>query len=190
MRISSSSYNHHRAYPDATRVLVILLARWSRSNRLLKNSGTRNRRNPLASAEDRTPATHTRRARWAMKTTARPLWRRRQCTDALPLDFDTESLSRCAARRYDVSLVFFKVPTSLLPATMHPTGYINRDAQGLERKQEPRAMIPAVCAVNGCTAKRMYRLVRDWEHEACHILERWYYGPGPVVVSAIHLWGL
>ena len=68
-------------------------------------------------------------------------------------------------------------------------GYINRDAQGLERKQEPRAMIPAVCAVNGCTAKRMYRLVRDWEHEACHILERWYYGPGPVVVSAIHLWG-
>jgi Ino eighty subunit 2 len=28
-------------------------------NRLLKKSGTRNRRNPLASAEDRTPATHT-----------------------------------------------------------------------------------------------------------------------------------
>ena len=45
------------------------------------------------------------------------------------------------------------------------------------QKQKPRAMVPAVCAVDGCTAKRKYRLVRDWERGACgmdhlHVLER------------------
>ena len=31
------------------------------------------------------------------------------------------------------------------------------------REQEQRVTVPAVCAVDGCTAKRKYRPFQDWE---------------------------
>ena len=51
------SYIHH-GHPFLMRALF-LYTRWKRINRLLKKSDTWNNHNPLASAEDRTPATHT-----------------------------------------------------------------------------------------------------------------------------------
>ena len=53
-----------------------------------------------------------------------------------------------------------------------------------EQEHKPRAMAPAVCAVEGCTAKSRYKLVRDWERGACgmdhlRVLER---QSGPVAV--------
>jgi Ino eighty subunit 2 len=46
-----------------------------------------------------------------------------------------------------------------------------------EQAQKVQVTVRAVCAVDGCTAKRKYRLVRDWERGACgmdhlYILER------------------
>jgi Ino eighty subunit 2 len=87
----------------------------------------------------------------------------------------------------DKMFLSFSVPTSLLPTTITPPV----DAEGdikmeTKQEQEPQAIVPAVCAVDGCTAKRKYRLVRDWERGACgmdhlHILER-RSGSGPVAV--------
>ena len=86
----------------------------------------------------------------------------------------------------------FSVPTSLLPdqpaaPDVDADGDIKMEmTQEQEQKQKPRAMVSAVCAVDGCTAKRKYRLVRDWERGACgmdhlHVLER-QSGSGPVAV--------
>ncbi len=69
----------------------------------------------------------------------------------------------------------FSVPASLLPTpheVMVDGDDVNMEAQ--ERLPKPRA--PAVCNVDGCTATRKYRLVRDLERGACgmghlHLLE-------------------
>ena len=84
----------------------------------------------------------------------------------------------------------FSVPASSLPKqSAAPDAVADGDVKietGEEQEQErkPRAMVPAVCAVEGCTAKRKYRPVRDWERGTCgmdhlHILER---QSGPVAV--------
>jgi Ino eighty subunit 2 len=87
----------------------------------------------------------------------------------------------------DKMFLSFSVPTSLLPATMHPVdvdGDVKMETQ--EQEREAQAVVPAVCGVDGCTAKRKYRLVRDWERGACgmdhlHMLER-QSGSGPIAV--------
>ena len=78
----------------------------------------------------------------------------------------------------------FSVPASLLPdQSAAPDADIDEDVkmettQEQEQELKPRGMmLPAVCAVEGCAAKRKYRLVRDWERGACgmdhlRILER------------------
>ncbi len=92
----------------------------------------------------------------------------------------------------DKMFLSFSVPASLLPAT-HQSTTPDVDADGdvkMETTQEqeppkkPRAMARAVCDVEGCSAKRKYRLVRDWERGACgmdhlHVLER---QSGPIAV--------
>ena len=67
----------------------------------------------------------------------------------------------------------FSVPASLLP-TPHQDedGDVKMDAP----EQPPKPHVPAVCNVDGCTAIRKYRLVRDLERGACgmghlHLLE-------------------
>ena len=91
----------------------------------------------------------------------------------------------------DKLFLLFSVPT-LLPDQsasfdVDADGDITMEmTQEQGQKQKPPAMAPAVCAVDGCTAKRKYRLVRDWERGACgmdhlHILER-QLGSGPVAV--------
>ena len=83
----------------------------------------------------------------------------------------------------------FSVPASLLPTTHHSA--TNVDADGdvkmeTTQEQEPskKSRTPAVCDVEGCSAKRKYRLVLDWERGACgmdhlHVLER---QSGPIAV--------
>ena len=83
----------------------------------------------------------------------------------------------------------FSVPESLLPdqpagPDVDADGDVKMETEEQEQEHKPRAMVPAVCEVEGCTAKRKYRLVRDWERGACgmdhlHILER---QSGPVAV--------
>jgi Ino eighty subunit 2 len=78
----------------------------------------------------------------------------------------------------------FSVPASLLPnqstapdADADADGDVKMEtADKQEQEHKSRGMVPAVCAVEGCTGKRKYRLVRDWERGACgmdhlHILE-------------------
>jgi Ino eighty subunit 2 len=55
-----SRHNHHAPFPDTRASLHARKRRSTASCRLLKKKfSARNRRNPLASAEDRTPASHT-----------------------------------------------------------------------------------------------------------------------------------
>ena len=67
----------------------------------------------------------------------------------------------------------FSVSTSLLPdQSAAPDVEANGDIKMETMKQQEqelkaRVTVPAVCAVDGCTAKRKYRLVRDWERGAC-----------------------
>ena len=86
----------------------------------------------------------------------------------------------------DKMFLSFSVPTSLLPTTTDPVDADGDIKMETKQEQEPRVVVPAVCGVDGCTAKRKYRLVRDWERGACgmdhlHILER-QSGSGPVAV--------
>jgi Ino eighty subunit 2 len=78
----------------------------------------------------------------------------------------------------------FSVPASLLPEDQSAAPDVDADGdikmettQEQEQEQKAQVTVPAVCAVDGCTAKRKYRLVRDGERGACgmdhlHILER------------------
>ena len=87
----------------------------------------------------------------------------------------------------DKMFLSFSVPASLLPTT--PDADVDADGdikmEGTEKGQGmPKVPAVAVCAVDGCTAKRKYRLVCDWERGACgmdhlHVLERRL---GPVAV--------
>ncbi|KAI0291270.1 hypothetical protein BC826DRAFT_1106026 [Russula brevipes] len=169
-------------------------------NRLLKKkSGTRNRRNPLASAEDRTPATHTGNGTPAEgevdeeesgETAVAPVV---PVVEVVPTRYRWISTLRPSpdAPPGDKMLLSFSVPTSLLPASHQPAldadGDTNMEEQ--EQRSKPPAP-PAVCDVEGCTANRKYRLVRDWERGACgmdhlHLLER---QPGAVMVNCAGVW--
>ena len=155
-------------------------------NRLLKKkSGTRNRRNPLASAEDRTPATHTGNGTPAegevdeeeIGEVVVP-----QVIEAVPTRYRWISTLRPSpdALPGDKMLLSFSVPTSLLPTSHQPAEALDADgdAKMEEREQSlPKPRAPAVCDVDGCKATRKYRLVRDHERGACgmghlHLLEK------------------
>ncbi|KAH9163804.1 hypothetical protein EDB89DRAFT_1859831 [Lactarius sanguifluus] len=154
-------------------------------NRLLKKkSGTRNRRNALATAEDRTPATQTGNGTPAEgepeeeesgEVAAVPI------VEVIPTCYRWISTSRPAPdapsgeERMTLS---FSVPASLLPTSHQVAVEGNGDGDvKMETQEEPRQPpAPAVCNVDGCTATRKYRLVRDLERGACgmghlHLLE-------------------
>jgi len=161
-------------------------------NRLLKKkSGTRNRRNPLASAEDRTPATHTGNgtpaegevdedesgevAMAGAVAAAAPV------VEVIPTRYRWISTLRPSpdAPPGDKMLLSFSVPASLLPTTHQSATSV--DAEGDVKMKtthdQELPIAPAVCDVEGCSAKRKYRLVLDWERGACgmdhlHVLER------------------
>jgi Ino eighty subunit 2 len=151
-------------------------------NRLLKKkSGTRNRRNPLASAEDRTPATHTGNGTPAegevdeeenYEVAAPPV------IEVVPTRYRWISTLRPSpdAPPGDKMLLSFSVPTSLLPTSvLDADGDTKMDVQEPAPLLKPRA--PAVCDIDGCTATRKYRLVRDHSRGACgmghlHLLEK------------------
>jgi Ino eighty subunit 2 len=168
-------------------------------NRLLKKkSGTRNRRNPLASAEDRTPATHTGNgtpaegevdedesgeAATAGAGAAAPV------VEVIPTRYRWISTRRPSpeAPPEDKMFLSFSVPASLLPTIHQSTTKVDADGDvkmEQELPEKPRSMAPAVCDVEGCSAKRKYRLVLDWERGACgmdhlHVLE---HQSGPIAV--------
>jgi Ino eighty subunit 2 len=178
-----------------------LLIKAETINRLLKKkSGTRNRRNPLASAEDRTPATHTGNgtpaegevdedesgeAATAGTGAAVPV------IEVIPTRYRWLSTLRPSpdAPPEDKMFLSFSVPTSLLPTIHQSAPDVDVDVDGdvkmeTTQEQKPLAMAPAVCDVEGCSAKRKYRLVLDWERGACgmdhlHVLER---QSGPIAV--------
>jgi Ino eighty subunit 2 len=201
------SYIDH-GHPSLMRALF-LYTRRRRINRLLKKkSGTRNRRNPLASAEDRTPAAHTgngtpaegevdeeENGENAAAAAVAAAGTAAQVVEVTPTRYHwistTETpLRRAAAPPGDKMFLSFSVPVSLLP---NQSAAPDADAGGdvkmettkeQEQERKTRAMVPAVCEAEGCTAKRKYRLVRDWERGACgmdhlNILER---QSGPVAV--------
>lgn len=153
-------------------------------NRLLKKkSGTRNRRNALASAEDRTPATQTGNGTPAEgeleeeesgEVAALPT------VEVVPTCYRWISTTRPAP---DVPpgkqkmTLSFSVPASLLPTPHHVAVDGDGDVKIMAQEQQPpKQRAPAVCDVDGCTATRKYRLVRDLERGACgmehlHFLE-------------------
>ena len=155
-------------------------------NRLLKKkSGTRNRRNALASAEDRTPATQTGNG-----TPAEGEPEEEESGEIAPVPvvevvvptfyrwISTTRPAIDAPPGEEKMTMSFSVPESLLPATpdQDEDGDVKMEAQQ-EHPLKPR--VPAVCNVDGCTAIRKYRLVRDWERGACgmkhlHLLETRY----------------
>jgi Ino eighty subunit 2 len=183
--------------PLLTRGVHAFLIKAETINRLLKKkSGTRNRRNPLASAEDRTPATHTGNGTpaegeveedesgevaMAGAVAAVP------AVEVIPTRYRWISTLRPSpdAPPGDQMFLSFSVPESLLPTMHQSASDVDTDgdvkmetAQAQELSKKPQAMAPAaVCDVEGCSAKRKYRLVLDWERGACgmdhlHVLER------------------
>jgi Ino eighty subunit 2 len=151
-------------------------------NRLLKKkSGTRNRRNALASAEDRTPATQTGNGTPAegepeeeeiAEVAAVPT------VEVVPTRYrwiSTIKLIPDAPPGEENMRLSFSVPPSLLP-TPHQVAVDGDGDVKMEVQEQPPTRIPAVCNVDGCTATRKYRLVRDLERGACgmghlHLLE-------------------
>ena len=146
-------------------------------NRLLKKkSGTRNRRNALASAEDRTPATQTGNGTPAEgdpeeeESEVAPV----PIVEVVPTCYRWISTTRPAADAPSGEkkmILSFSVPASLLP-----TPHQDEDGDVDMEAQPPKPPAPAVCNVDGCTAMRKYRLVRDLERGACgmghlHLLE-------------------
>jgi Ino eighty subunit 2 len=163
-------------------------------NRLLKKkSGTRNRRNPLASAEDRTPATHTGNGTPAEgevdedesgEVATVGVVAAAPAVEVIPTRYRWISTLRPSldAPPGDKMLLSFSVPASLLPTVHQSTTDVDPD--GDVKMETTQAMAPAVCDVEGCSAKRKYRLVLDWERGACgmdhlHVLER---QSGPIAV--------
>lgn len=145
-------------------------------NRLLKKkSGTRSRRNALASADDRTPATQT----GGNGTPAEGEPEEEESGEVVPVPiievvptcYRWISTTRPAADAPpgdEKMTMSFSVPASLLPMPF-------QDGDE-DIKTEVQARAPAVCNVDGCTAIRKYRLVRDSERGACgmghlHLLE-------------------
>ncbi len=180
MRIAYSSPPlPHLRYAPPTKAETI--------NRLLKKkSGTRNRRNPLASAEDRTPATHTGNGTPAEgevdeeesgEVAAAP-----PVIEVVPTRYRWISTLRPSpdALPGDKMLLSFSVPASLLPMPHEPAAALDADGDtkmGAQEQQVPKPRPPAVCDVDGCSEKGKYRLVRDQARGACgmshlHLLEK------------------
>jgi Ino eighty subunit 2 len=153
-------------------------------NRLLKKkSGTRNRRNPLASAEDRTPATHTggngTPAEGEVEDDETAEVVVAPVAEIVPTCYRWISTLRPAPDMPPGGEMFlsFSVPASLLPTPHQPTLDGEEDVEMDTPEQQPKPRAPTICDVHGCTAKRKYRLVRDQEHGACgmdhlHLLEK------------------
>ena len=194
----------HTAYSFLlTHGVHALLTKAETINRLLKKkSGTRNRRNPLASAEDRTPATHTGNGTPAEgevdedESGEAPIigaGAAAPVVEVIPTHYRWMSTLRPFPDAPPEERMFlsFSVPTSLLPAIHQPATDVDADGdvkmettEEQELPKKPQAMAPAVCDVEGCSAKRKYRLVLDWERGACgmdhlHVLER---QSGPIAV--------
>jgi Ino eighty subunit 2 len=126
---------------------------------LKKKSGTRNRRNPLASAEDRTPATHTGNGTPAEGEVDED----KNVEVASPPVFDVVPTRYHGSRHYDPPpdappgdkmRLSFSVPRSLLPAAV-----LNADGDSKVDVQEqpapvPKPRAPAVCDIDGCTMTR------------------------------------
>src|SRR5712671_4406848 len=157
-------------------------------NRLLKKkSGTRNRRNQLASVEDRTPATHTGNGTPAEgevdeEESGEVAAALVPVVEVVPTCYRWISTLKPSpdAPPGDKMFLSFSVPTSLLPVSHQPPLDGDGDAvmvASQEQQQQSKPRAPAVCDVDGCTATRKYKLVRDWERGACgmehlHLLER------------------
>ena len=180
-----------------------LLIKAETINRLLKKkSGTRNRRNPLASAEDRTPATHTGNGTPAEgevdedesgEVATAGAGAVVPVVEVIPTRYRWLSTLRSSpdAPPGDKMFLSFSVPTSLLPTIHQSAPDVDADGDvkmetmhGQEPPKKPQAPSTAVCDVEGCSAKRKYRLVLDWERGACgmdhlHVLER---QSGPIAV--------
>jgi Ino eighty subunit 2 len=176
---------HHTAspLPLLSQHALAFLQKAETINRLLKKkSGTRNRRNPLASAEDRTPATHTGNGTPAegevdedenVEVAAPPV------IEVVPTRYRWISTLRPSpdAPPGDKMILSFSVPTSLLPtAALDADGDTKMDVQE-QPPSLPKPRAPAVCDIDGCTATRKYRLVRDHSRGACgmghlHLLEK------------------
>ena len=163
--------------------MLLLFKKAETINRLLKKkSGTRNRRNPLASAEDRTPATHTGNGTPAEGEideeesggfTAPPV------IEVVPTSYRWISTLRPSpeAPPGDKMLLSFSVPTTLLPTSHEPPFDPDGDTQMDVQEPLPKPRAAAVCDVDGCKEKRKYRLVRDHDRGACgmghlHVLEK------------------
>ncbi|KAH9058246.1 hypothetical protein EDB87DRAFT_1743814 [Lactarius vividus] len=125
-------------------------------NRLLKKkSGTRNRRNALATAEDRTPATQTGNGTPAegepeeeeSEVAVVPI------VEVVPTCYRWISTSRPAPDALsgeEKMTLSFSVPASLLPTSHQGDGDGDVKMEAQEGPRKPPT--PAVCNVDGCTA--------------------------------------
>ena len=152
-------------------------------NRLLKKkSGARNRRNPLASAEDRTPAPHTgdgTPAEGEVDEEESGGFIAPPVIEVVPTHYRWISTLRPSpdAPPGDKMQLSFSVPTSLLPSSDQPALDADSDTKMEVQESPPKPCAPAVCDVDGCKEKRKYRLVRDHDRGACgmghlHLLEK------------------
>ncbi|KAH9957719.1 hypothetical protein BC827DRAFT_1137467, partial [Russula dissimulans] len=132
---------------------------------LKKKTGTRNRRNQLASAEGRTPATHAGNGKPAegevdkeesAEAAAVPV------VEVAPTCYQWISTLKSSpdAPPGDKMFHSFSVPTSLLPVPHQPA--LDGDGHTImvapeQQQQESRPRAPAVCDMDGCTAMRKYR---------------------------------
>jgi Ino eighty subunit 2 len=91
----------------------------------------------------------------------------------LQVDFDYATRHRCATGGgKDDNVVLCACVATTDAGIQDEDGDIKMEAQ----EQPPKPLAPAVCNVDGCTATRKYRLVRDSERGACgmghlHLLE-------------------
>ncbi|KAH9956412.1 hypothetical protein BC827DRAFT_755699 [Russula dissimulans] len=119
-------------------------------------SGTRNRHNHLASAEDHTPATHTGNG-----TPSAGDVDEEESGDVVPRCYRWISNLKPApdAPSGDKIFLSFSVPTLLLPVPHQPALDGDRDAGMVApeqqwQRQQSKSLAPAVCDVDGCTATR------------------------------------
>lgn len=143
-------------------------------NRLLKKqSRPRNKRNALATADDRTPATHTGAAtpndgddEDGMDVAAQVY------DEVIPTSYRWISTSRTSSATSDAAVladaerkmaITFSVPIAVLPPTPSEGELAKMDVD--DPPKRPRGT--PTCDVEGCTSHRKYRLVKDWERGAC-----------------------
>ena len=180
----SLSYIDH-GHPVLMRVLFLYTRRRRSTVYLRRKSGARNKRNPLASVEDRTPAIHmgngtpaegevdeeengeTAAAAVSAAAAVAAAGAAGRVVEVIPTRYHWISTLRPSpdAPPGDKMFLFFSVPESLLPdQSVAPVaeGDVKMETtEEQEQEHKPRAMVPAVCVVDGCMAKWKYRLVRD-----------------------------